>query len=77
MCETLLDVQRCVLEVFYTLFASRLFSRPCATLQVEAETDRRVRTSSVVLKKNALLAPSVQQVRRAGLHVRAGGPKSV
>ena len=45
--------------------------------QVEAETDRRVRTSSVVLKKNALLAPSVQQVRRAGLHVRAGGPKSV
>ena len=35
--KILLDVQRCVLdilgcsEVFYTLFASRLFSRPCAT----------------------------------------------
>jgi len=41
-------------------------------LEVEAETDRRVRTSSVVLKKNALLAPSVQQVRRAGLHVLKG-----
>merc|ERR1719169_173679 len=41
-------------------------------LEVEAETDRRVRTSSVVLKKNALLAPSVQQVRRAGLHVLRG-----
>ena len=37
MCKALLDVQRCVLdfwgvlEVFYTLFASRLLSTPCAT----------------------------------------------
>ena len=40
MYKILLDVQSCVLaimgcsEVFYTLFASRLFSRPCATPKV-------------------------------------------
>jgi len=41
-------------------------------LQVEAETDRRVRTSSVVLKKNARLAASCSAVRRAGCHTLPG-----
>merc|ERR1719506_3575382 len=53
--------------------APKAFLAPNARfLEVEAETDRRVRTGSVVMKKNARLAPSVQEVRRAGLHVLRG-----
>jgi len=53
--------------------APKAFLGPNTTfLEVEAETDRRVRTGSVVMKKNARLAPSVQEVRRAGLHVLRG-----
>jgi hypothetical protein len=53
--------------------AEKAFLGPnVAFLEVEAETDRRVRPASVVLKKNARLAPSVQAVRRAGSHVLRG-----
>jgi hypothetical protein len=53
--------------------APKAFLGPNTTfLEVEAETDRRVRTGGVVMKKNARLAPSVQEVRRAGLHVLRG-----
>ncbi|CAD7948053.1 unnamed protein product [Amoebophrya sp. A120] len=44
-------------------------------LQVEGPTDRRTRTSSVVNKKNALEAPSVQQVLKSGNHLLTGDPK--
>ena len=45
--------------------APKAFLTPNARfLEVEAATDRRVRTSSVVLKKNARLAPSVQPPAR-------------
>jgi len=37
-------------------------------LEVEGATDRRVRTSSVSQKKNAVKAPSVSSVRKTGVH---------
>ena len=52
MCKILLDVQRCVLEilgcskVFCILFASRLFSRPCATPSYLPRAEARVRSTA-------------------------------
>jgi hypothetical protein len=37
-------------------------------LEIEGSTDRRVRTVSVVQKKNAAKAPSVSAIRKTGLH---------
>merc|ERR1719262_1419849 len=37
-------------------------------LEVEGATDRRVRTSSIVHKKNAGKAPSVSSIRKTGQH---------
>eukprot|EP00405_Crypthecodinium_cohnii_P035490 CAMPEP_0206534150 /NCGR_PEP_ID=MMETSP0325_2-20121206/5378_1 /ASSEMBLY_ACC=CAM_ASM_000347 /TAXON_ID=2866 /ORGANISM="Crypthecodinium cohnii, Strain Seligo" /LENGTH=1228 /DNA_ID=CAMNT_0054030907 /DNA_START=117 /DNA_END=3803 /DNA_ORIENTATION=+ len=42
-------------------------------LEVEGPTDRRVRTSSVAHKKNAQQAPSVQSVRKTGVHAAGRG----
>eukprot|EP00397_Hematodinium_sp_SG-2012_P001162 GEMP01001163.1.p1 GENE.GEMP01001163.1~~GEMP01001163.1.p1 ORF type:complete len:1774 (+),score=520.83 GEMP01001163.1:221-5542(+) len=41
-------------------------------MRVEGPVNRRVRTVSVVHKKNACYAPSVQDVRKSGLHVMQG-----
>jgi len=44
-------------------------------LEVEGATDRRVRTVSVAHKKNAGKAPSVQLVRKQGVHTVGRGPE--
>jgi len=41
-------------------------------LRVEGPVDRRIRTVSVVHKKNACYGPSVQDVRKSGYHIMKG-----
>ena len=71
--KILLDVQRCILdilgcsEMFYTLFASRLFSRPCATPRTPQAVPRR----AVAARGRARAPAGARAQRGVGLRVRS------